>query len=90
MFLVSTVKTQVRDRNYEYSLWQTEKNVFPIISERTFMQKLNYIHNNPVRASLVEKATDYRWSSARIWAGRPLENEPLLVDKDVIHWRRSW
>ncbi|HSE31433.1 MAG TPA: transposase [Pyrinomonadaceae bacterium] len=81
---------QVRDRNYKYSLWQTEKNVFPIISERTFMQKLNYIHNNPVRAGLVEKATDYRWSSARIWAGCPLENEPLLVDKDVIHWRRSW
>ena len=41
---------QVRDRNYEYSLWQTEKNVFPIISERTFMQKLNCIHQNPVRA----------------------------------------
>jgi len=81
---------RVRDRNYKYSLWQTEKNVFPIISERTFMQKLNYIHNNPVRAGLVQKATDYRWSSARIWAGCPLENEPLLVDKDVIHWRRSW
>lgn len=80
---------QQRDRNYKYSVWQTEKNVFPITSERTFMQKLNYIHNNPVRAGLVEKATDYRWSSARIWAGSPLENEPLLVDRDLIHWRRS-
>ena len=50
VFLVSTVKTQVRDRNYEYSLWQTEKNVFPIISERTFMQKLNCILQNPMRA----------------------------------------
>jgi putative transposase len=78
---------QQRDRNYKYSLWQTEKNVFPIISERTFIQKLNYIHNNPVRAGLVERATDYRWSSARIWAGCPIENEPLLVDKDLIYWR---
>ena len=81
---------QVRDRNYKYSLWQTEKNVFPITSERMFRQKLNYIHNNPVRGSLVEDAIDYRWSSARIWAGCPLEDEPLLVDKDVIHWRRGW
>ena len=81
---------QVRDRNYKYSLWQTEKNVFPITSERMFRQKLNYIHSNPVCGSLVEGAINYRWSSARIWAGCPLENEPLLVDKDVIHWRRGW
>jgi len=80
---------QVRDKNYKYSLWQTEKNVLPIFSEKLFMEKLNYIHQNPVRAGLVERAIDYRWSSARIWAGCPLENEPLLLDKDVIHWRRS-
>jgi len=80
---------QVRDRNYKYSLWQTEKNVFPIYSEKMFKQKLNYIHQNPVRARLVERATDYRWSSARIWAGCPLQNEPLLIDKDLIHWRRQ-
>ena len=27
---------------------------------------------------------------ARIWAGCPLEDGPLLVDEDVIHWRRGW
>jgi putative transposase len=80
---------QTRDRDYKYSLWQTEKNVFETFSEKMFMEKLNYIHQNPVRAGLVERATDYRWSSARIWAGCPLENEPLLVDKDLIHWRRN-
>ena len=78
---------QQRDKNYKYSLWQRERNVFPIISEKLFLQKLNYIHQNPVRAGLVERPIDYRWSSARIWAGCPLENEPLLIDKDVIHWR---
>ena len=76
---------QVRDRNYKYSLWQTEKNLFDIFSEKMFMEKLNYIHQNPVRAGLVERAIDYRWS--RIWAGCPLENEPLLVDRDLIYWR---
>lgn len=78
-----------RDRNYRYSLWQTEKNVLPIFSEGMFMEKLNYIHENPVRAGLVEKARDYRWSSARIWQGQPMDNEPLLMDKDQIYWRRS-
>jgi len=53
------------------------------------MQKVNYIHLNPVRAELVEKATDYRWSSARIWQGCPLEDEPLKVNMDKIRWRRA-
>ncbi len=85
---LSKLEHQERDRNYRYSLWQREKNVLPIFSEGMFMEKVNYIHQNPVRAGLVERATDYRWSSARLWQGCPLEDEPLLVDKDVINWRR--
>src|SRR5882724_6017363 len=80
---------QERERNYRHSLWQTEKNVFPIFSEGMFMEKLNYIHQNPVRAGLVERATDYLWSSARIWQGCPSEIEPLQMDKDLIYWRRA-
>ena len=85
---LSKLQHVVRERNYKYSLWQTEKNVLPIFSEGMFMEKVNYIHRNPVRAGLSETATDYLWSSARIWQGRPLEREPLLVDKDLIYWRR--
>jgi REP-associated tyrosine transposase len=51
------------------------------------MEKVNYIHQNPVKAGLVGRAEDYRWSSARIWHGCP-EDEPLLVDKDLICWRK--
>jgi len=53
------------------------------------MQKVNYIHLNPVRAGLVERAIDYRWSSARIWQGCESDNEPLSVDFDRIEWRRA-
>ena len=74
-------------RQHSYSLWQQEKNVLSIFSEGMFMQKVNYIHLNPVRAGLVERAIDYRWSSARIWQGRPAEDEPLMVDIDRIQWR---
>src|SRR5260370_40153891 len=64
-------------RNHRYSLWQHDSDVFSITSEATFMQKVNYIHQNPVRAELVERAVDYRWSSARYWGRCPEENEPL-------------
>ena len=74
---------------HTHSLWQQEKNVLSIFSEGMFMQKVNYIHLNPVRADLVGRAIDYRWSSARIWQRRPVEDEPLIVDFDRIVWRRA-
>ncbi len=86
---LAKLQHEVRDRNYRYSLWQTEKNVYPIFSEGLFMQKVNYIHNNPVRAGMVERAIDYRCSSARIWQRCPLDDEPLLMDIDRIDWRSS-
>jgi hypothetical protein len=53
-----------------------------------FMQRVHYTHQNPVRLGLVERAEDYRFSSARIWNRRPLEDEPLLIDIDKIRWRK--
>lgn len=86
---LAKLEHQAQKRNHKYSLWQTEKNVLPIFSESMFVEKLNYIHQNPVKAGLSECAEDYRWSSARIWRRISLENEPLLVDNNLIHWRRS-
>jgi len=49
---LAKLQHQERDRNYKYSLWQIEKNVLPVFSEGMFMEKVNYIHKNPVRAGL--------------------------------------
>ncbi len=76
-------------RKHSYSLWQQEKNVFSIFSEAIFMQKVNYVHLNPVRADLADRAIDYRWSSARTWQRIPNDDEPLMVDFDRIEWRRA-
>jgi hypothetical protein len=53
------------------------------------MQKVNYVHQNPVRAGLGERAEDYRWSSSRFWSKCPNEDEPRKVDIDKTIWRRS-
>jgi len=86
---LAKLQHQERNRNYKHSLWQTEKNVLPVFSEGMFMEKVNYIHKNPVRAGLCERLEDYQWSSARIWNRRPSDHEPLLMDNNLIHWRRS-
>lgn len=76
-------------RNHRYSLWQHDSDAFSVTSESMFIQKVNYIHLNPVRADLVERDVDYRWSSARLWKKCPWEDEPLKVDIEKIVWRRS-
>jgi putative DNA methylase len=38
-----------------------------IRDERHFANAVNYIHENPVKAGLVEKAEDWPYSSARFW-----------------------
>jgi REP element-mobilizing transposase RayT len=86
---LAKLRHQEWKRKHSYSLWQQEKNVFSIFSEAVFMQKVNYIHLNPVRAELVERAIDYRWSSAKIWQRIPSDDEPLTVDFDRIEWRRA-
>jgi putative transposase len=83
------LRHDTKERAYRYSLWDHHSNMFSIISEDMLLQKVNYIHQNPVRAGLVKNAEDYRWSSVRWWKRCPLENEPLMVDIDLIAWRRG-
>jgi hypothetical protein len=46
-------------------------------------------HRLPVFQTNKMREMAYRWSSSRIWQGRSLENEPLLVDRELIHWRQG-
>jgi len=52
-------------RNSVYQFWTHENHAVEITSRRFFDQKLNYIHENPVRAGIVERAEDYIYSSAK-------------------------
>jgi hypothetical protein len=53
------------------------------------LERVHYLHENPVRAGLVSRAEDYRYSRVRCWNGKPLDDEPLLFDINRIKWRRS-
>ena len=51
------------ERNLKYRLWQPGFYDFNIHSEEKLLEKLNYMHNNPVKAGLVLSPCDYKWSS---------------------------
>ena len=52
-----------------YKFWKDGNEAKEIHTNYFFEQKLNYIHNNPVKAEIVDNPEDYLYSSARDYAG---------------------
>ena len=61
-------------------LWQDSKYSLSIYSPHWVRQKLNYIHENPVRAGLVENAIDYPYSSISAYFPESGRLPPIAVD----------
>lgn len=65
-----------------HKVWTEGTHPETLESEKFFMQKFLYLHDNPVRKGLVEKAEDWRYSSAGFYV---LGSEgPLGVD--AVEW----
>jgi putative transposase len=52
-------------RNSNYQFWRQDNQPKECYSSAFILQKLNYIHNNPVVAGIVDRPEDYLYSSAR-------------------------
>jgi REP element-mobilizing transposase RayT len=64
-------------------IWTHENHAEHIFSDKFIRQKTDYIHENPVRAGIVEKPEEYLYSSARNYA----DLEGVL---DVIRVDSKW
>ncbi|MCD8178251.1 MAG: transposase [Tannerellaceae bacterium] len=71
LWLIAHFKDAARGnkKNQNYKLWQTGMDIQEIFLPDYFYEKLTYIHLNPVRAEITEKAEEYLYSSARDYAG---------------------
>ena len=47
--------------------WQTRYYDFNVLTRPKFIEKLRYIHRNPVERGLAENPEDWPWSSYRHW-----------------------
>lgn len=63
-----------------FNFWKPRFDDFIVSSEEKFKIKIEYIHNNPVKAGLVSQPTGYTLSSANDWLKR--ETGILPVDKN--------
>ena len=62
-------KAHKLDRNYQF--WQEGVHPELIQNEAMMHQKIEYVHNNPVKRGYVDAAEHWRYSSARVYAGEP-------------------
>ncbi len=60
---------RISRKHQKYKFWQEEYHPVELYNEKLFKQKLNYIHQNPVKAGWVRQPEDYLWSSAGQYAG---------------------
>jgi hypothetical protein len=76
-------------------LWQARYFDFTCRRTRDIANKLDYIHDNPVKAGLVRHAGEWRWSSAGFYSKR---GKPMVVpdvrdfsgDPDGLLWPAPW
>lgn len=67
-------------REQQHKVWQDGYHAEIVKTDWFIKQKINYIHNNPVKDKIVTLPEDYYYSSARNYAGLDNDLEIVLLD----------
>lgn len=73
-------KFQIEDNKSNFQIWQEGFHPKEIISESEFKQKIEYIHNNPVKAGYVCNAEEWKYSSIGYYIGK---NSLISIERIV-------
>lgn len=60
-----------KDRDYQF--WERNALSIELSNDKIFVQKMDYIHNNPVNAGLCQFPSDYKYSSAKFYENKEIE-----------------
>ncbi len=71
---------QESQRHKKFKFWKSGNHAIELYNSRFTWNKVNYIHQNPVRANLVNKPTDWKYSSASNY----IESESLVPEIILI------
>jgi hypothetical protein len=82
MLMVFQYHAKYNKRNDEYQVWQQHNQPKQLLYPKFTAQKIQYIHNNPVAAGIVDEQDAYLYSSARNYVGR----KDFLMEVEVIEF----
>lgn len=78
---------QERMNKFCFRMWQTgsgfDRNLF---SPDAISASINYIHHNPVRRGLCDRAIDYKWSSARFYLQDIIDPDLPILTRPAPEW----
>ena len=81
---ISSLRGRIRKNHFgNRRIWQNRFDDKVIRTELMLTGVMDYLHDNPVKAGLVEKAPDYRYSSASVWAEMK-QDDRVYRDLSVI------
>ena len=79
-----------RVRRHPGPLWQHQFWDRFIRHAKEYSQRLNYIHENPVRKGLVTNPGDWRWSSFSNFSRKESERSACLIQIDYVELPDSY
>ncbi len=71
---------KANNNNNDWQLWQQHNHPIELSRHEMVSVRLNYLHNNPVKAGFVEKPEYWLYSSAGDYAGRKGMIDVTLID----------
>jgi putative transposase len=80
--------TKKGKRNHSYSVWQKKVKSVDLWSHKFVLQKMNYVHLNPVRANLCDHPAKWKWSSYNAYLFKTNLEIPIQPDKKG-YWLES-
>lgn len=81
-YILNLIKNSFsKKRGYKNQIWLRENYPEIIESEKFYLQKAKYIHNNPVVKGYVNKSQDWLYSSAR---NRYFVDDSIIKADDII------
>jgi len=81
-YILNLIKNSfARKKGYQKQIWQRENYPEMIVSEEFYLQKANYIHENPVKKEYVLKPEEWVYSSAR---NRFLNDQSIIVLNNLL------
>ena len=69
-------------KNENYQFWKKDNRPIELFNPKWINQKINYIHQNPVQAGIVDQPEHYIYSSARDYLGRKGILDVGIIDVD--------
>jgi putative transposase len=85
---IQALKLSVSLRSHERPFWQAHYYDFNVHTEKKRVEKLRYIHRNPVRRGLAANPEDWQWSCFRHY--KTGQRGTVEIESDWTARQRGW